>query len=153
MADGKKIYFGCDHAGFPMKKPLLDALRTEFPQLIFEDCGTLDESSVDYPDFAKAVAMKVVAESARGILVCGSGAGMAMAANKVAGIRASQAWDATSARLCRQHNDANVLCFGARLVGLEVALDIVRVWLNTEFLGGRHQRRIDKIKMLEGGTA
>jgi ribose 5-phosphate isomerase B len=144
-----KVFLGADHAGFTLKQALLSQLPPQFAHFVFEDCGTGDTTSVDYPDFARAVAEKVVAQGGRGILVCGSGIGMAIAANKVAGIRAAQAWDATSARLSRQHNDANILCLGERLLGVEVALEAARVWLGTEFLQGRHVRRLDLIRSLE----
>lgn len=143
------IFFGSDHAGYGLKKVLLAQLSSQFPDRTFEDCGTQDSTSVDYPVFAKTVAEKVVAQGGRGILVCGSGIGMSIAANKIAGIRAAVAWDVTSARLSRQHNDSNVLCLGERLLGLEVAWEIARVWLTTEFLQGRHVRRIELIREME----
>lgn len=142
------VYIGADHAGFSLKQQLIQHLNEKFPDLTIEDCGTNGEASVDYPDFAKTVADKV-AKHGRGILVCGSGIGMCITANKVAGVRAAQVWDATSARLSREHNDANVMCIGARLMGTEVAFEAARVWLSTAFGGGRHQKRIDKILQLE----
>src|SRR5687767_8434655 len=111
----QKIFVGSDHAGISLKKPLLEGLRKALPQLQFEDLGCHSEESVDYPDFAEQVGRKVAETKGRGILVCGSGLGMCIAANKVNGVRAASAWDATSARLARQHNDANVICLGARL--------------------------------------
>ena len=148
MSEKQKIFLGCDHAGFSMKKALLHQLSKEFPDLKFDDVGTHSEESADYPKFAGDVAGKVTA-GGRGILVCGTGIGMSIAANKVKGIRAVVAWDVTSARLSRQHNDTNVLCLGARLVGPEVALETARVWLSTEFQGGRHAKRVDMIHDLE----
>lgn len=139
-----KVYIAADHAGFPLKQKLLEKFPT------FVDLGTTDEASVDYPDFAEKLAKQVAQSKSKGILVCGSGIGMAITANKVAGVRAASAWDATSARLCREHNDANVLCLGSRLTGVEVALEIVATFLKTPFQVGRHQKRIDKISMLEG---
>lgn len=149
MHEQNKIYVGSDHAGFLMKRSLLDLLGKEFSEFVFEDCGCYDEKPADYPLYAKIVADKVVQTSSCGLLLCGTGAGMAMAANKVKGIRAAQAWDTTSARLSRQHNDANILCLGARLIGLEVGLDVVRIWLKTGFLGARHLKRVEEITKLE----
>ncbi len=149
MAETTTFYFGSDHAGYSLKKTLIETLKKEFPQFTFEDCGTHSESSCDYPDFAAKVAHKVVEHSTRGILICGSGLGMSIAANKVFGIRAAEVWDVTSARLSREHNNANIACLGSRLVGPETALETCRTWLKTEFLGGRHQGRIDKITALE----
>jgi ribose 5-phosphate isomerase B len=116
--------------------------------------GTGSDASVDYPDFAAEVARRVVSGSVdRGILVCGTGIGMAMAANKVEGVRAAPAGDLESARLARAHNDANVLTLGARITRPDLALAIVRLFLETPFEGGRHQRRIDKVMALEGPRA
>lgn len=145
----KQLFVGSDHAGFSLKKNLLSQLAAEFPDWKVEDRGTQDTSSVDYPVFAKRVADKVIAHQARGILVCGSGIGMGIAANKVAGVRASVAWDVTSARLSREHNNSNILCLGERLLGAEVAREILRVWLTTEFLHGRHIRRMELISEME----
>ena len=115
-----------------------------------EDLGTHSELPCDYPDYAGVVAERVALGGAdRGILVCGSGVGMAIAANKVAGIRAAACCDPATARLSRAHNDANILCMGARLVSEENARKMVEVWLSTPFEGGRHTRRMEKIKELE----
>jgi ribose 5-phosphate isomerase B len=112
--------------------------------------GTDSDASVDYPDYAAAVARLVVSgASERGILICGTGIGMAMAANKVRGIRAAPVGDLASARLGREHNDANVLTLGARITPPDLALAIVQLFLDTPFAGGRHQRRLDKIRALE----
>jgi ribose 5-phosphate isomerase B len=143
-----RVAIGADHAGFSLKeaiKGLLAGLGIEV-----QDFGTASDQSVDYPDFAARVA-RGVAEGAfeRGILVCGTGIGMAMAANKVAGVRAAPVTGLEGARLSRQHNDANVLALGARLTAPALALDIVRTFLDTPFEGGRHQRRVDKISDLE----
>jgi len=143
-----RVAIGADHAGFSLKeeiKGLLAGLGIEV-----QDFGTASDQSVDYPDFAARVA-RGVAEGAfeRGILVCGTGIGMAMAANKVAGVRAAPVTGLEGARLSRQHNDANVLALGARLTAPALALDIVRTFLGTPFEGGRHQRRVDKISDLE----
>ena len=145
----KKIYIGSDHAGFALKRLVTKFLATEMPAVSFEDLGCHSEESVDYPNFADAVGKRVAKEGTLGILICGSGIGMSIAANKVSGIRAAECWDVTSARLSRQHNNANILCFGSRLVGQEVAFDMCRIWLTTEFLEGRHQKRIDLITKLE----
>jgi ribose 5-phosphate isomerase B len=143
-----RIAVGADHAGYRLKeevKRLLDEL-----DLPYEDFGTGSEASVDYPDIAAEVA-RAVASGAfdRGILVCGTGIGMAMAANKVAGIRAAPVVDLESARLSRWHNDANVLTLGGRITPFDRAFEIVRTFLTTAFEGGRHQRRVDKIMALD----
>lgn len=151
MSDSDTIFIASDHAGFPLKKTLLEYLAKEMPSLRYEDLGPFDEMSVDYPDFAKSVAERVGNGKGRGILVCGSGIGMSIAANKIVGVRAAVVWDATSSRLSRQHNDANVLCLGARLTGPEVAMEIAKVWLSTAFQGGRHEKRILRIREIEKG--
>jgi ribose 5-phosphate isomerase B len=147
-----RIAIGSDHAGYRLKEAvksfLLDAGQT------VEDVGTDSDASVDYPDFAAVVARRVVSGACdRGILICGTGIGMAMAANKVDGVRAAAAGDLESARLSREHNDANILTLGARITPPDLALAIVRVFLATPFEGGRHQRRVDKIMALEGPHA
>ena len=143
-----RVALGADHAGYRLKeqvKRLLDDLRVPY-----EDFGTSSDQSVDYPDFAAEVARAVSAGRVdRGILICGSGIGMAIAANKIPGIRAAPVANIESARLSREHNDANVLTLGARLTPPDEALAIVRTFLVTPFAGGRHQRRIDKIAALE----
>lgn len=151
MQAPQKVFVACDHAGVSFKKNLIEALAKELPEISFEDLGCDSENSVDYPDYAQKVGREVVNQKARGILICGSGLGMCIAANKIDGVRAASAWDATSARLARQHNNANVLCLGARLTGFEVAHEASRVWLTTAFLGGRHERRVDGITQLEKG--
>jgi ribose 5-phosphate isomerase B len=143
-----KIAIGSDHAGFRLKRELLPVL--DELQVAYEDVGTFDESSVDYPDYGRLVAEKVAkGEVNRGILICGTGLGMCITANKVNGIRAVTCNDEFSARLSRLHNNANILTIGERVIGPGVAADIIRVWLTTEFAGGRHQRRIDKVMELE----
>lgn len=137
------VAIGSDHAGLPLKRALLSALEAGGHDVL--DAGTHDEASCDYPDFAREVAAKVAAGEARfGVLVCGTGIGMAMAANRHAKIRAAVLHSGTEARLTRAHNDANVACFGARTTGAEVALDALRLFLDTPYEGGRHQRRLDK---------
>ena len=138
------IAIGGDHAGLPLKRALRDALAARGHELL--DFGTNEDASVDYPDFAHQVCAAVQGGRARfGVLVCGSGIGMAIAANRHKGIRAAVLHDATEARLTRAHNDANVAAFGARLVGPEVALDALRAFLCTEYEGGRHDRRLQKL--------
>jgi ribose 5-phosphate isomerase B len=143
-----KIALASDHAGYAEKerlKPLLRELGVEF-----EDLGTVSEDSVDYPDYARRVAEAVARGNAeQGLLVCGSGTGMAIAANKVQGVRAAVAWSEETARLARQHNDANVLAIGARTTPEGDIPKIVRAWFNTRFDGGRHAARVEKIKELE----
>lgn len=144
------IYIGCDHAGFSLKKLVMELLAKEFATWKVVDCGCPSEESADYPVSAKAVGEQVVRNGGLGILICGSGIGIAIAANKVKGVRAANVADQTAARLSRSHNNANVVSFGARLTGPEVAFDIVRAFLKTEFEGGRHERRVRMIHDLEG---
>jgi ribose 5-phosphate isomerase B len=142
------IALGADHAGFPLKEDLKAWLIEQGHQVI--DFGTHSPESVDYPDYATQVAESVAAAKAdRGVLVCGTGIGMAMTANKIAGIRAALCGDAFTARMSREHNDANVLTMGARLTAREAAIEILGTWLQTEFAGGRHARRVEKIAQLE----
>jgi len=143
-----RFAIGCDHAGLLLKGTLAQHLREQGHQV--QDFGTDTPASCDYADFAAAVARAVAAgEADQGLLVCGTGVGMSMAANKVHGVRAAVVSDTFSARATRQHNDANVLCMGERVVGPGLALDILDAWLGASFEGGRHQRRIDKIMALE----
>ena len=135
---------GCDHAGFPLKEPLVAELEAQGHDVL--DLGTSGFAAVDYPVLAFKVAQTIVSGRAdMGLLICGTGLGMAITANKVEGIRAVSVSDAFSARMARAHNDANVLCVGARVVGPGMAVDILRAWLGTEFEGGRHQRRVEMI--------
>ncbi len=146
-----KVALGADHAGYELKnalKRVLDELRVQY-----HDFGTSSPESVDYPDFAEAVASSVAERRFdRGILVCGSGIGMSIAANKVPGVRAAVVGQVEAAKLSRQHNDANVLALGSRLTAAPLAAEIVRAFILTEFEGGRHTRRIEKIRRLEGAT-
>ena len=143
------IAIGADHAGYALKEKLKAWLVADGHRVI--DHGTHSTDSVDYPDYAAAVAETVRDGAAeRGVLVCGSGIGMAMAANKVSGVRAAVAGDPGVARLARQHNDTNVLALGARLTAPMHALDVVQAWLATPFEGGRHARRVDKLAQLDG---
>lgn len=143
-----KIAIAADHAGFEEKekvKKTLDNIGVEYT-----DMGTNSGDSVDYPDYARKVGEAVAAgEFDKGILVCGSGTGMAIAANKVPGIRAAVAWNEEIARLSRQHNDANVLSLAARYIPDEEQAKIVKAWLETDFEGGRHERRVEKITQIE----
>jgi ribose 5-phosphate isomerase B len=147
-----RIAIGSDHAGYHLKETIKARLLEAGADLL--DVGTTGEASVDYPDYAAAVATLVASRDCeRGILVCGTGIGMAMAANKVNGIRAAPVCDLESARLCREHNDANVLTLGGRITPADLAVAIVRIFLDTPFAGGRHQRRVDKVMALEGPQA
>ena len=143
-----KIAIASDHAGFEEKerlKPLLNELGIEF-----EDLGTVSTESVDYPDYARKVAEEVAQGKVdQGLLVCGSGTGMAIAANKVPGVRAAVAWSEEIARLAREHNDANVLALGARTTPVDQLPGIVRAWFGAKFDVGRHERRVEKIRDIE----
>ena len=142
------IALGADHAGFPLKEVVKAWLERQGHAVI--DVGTHTVDSVDYPDYASAVTDALRSGAAeRGILVCGTGIGMAMAANKAPGVRAAACVDAYTAQMAREHNDANVLALGARIVGPEDAIEIVRVWLETAFAGDRHARRLAKLAALE----
>jgi len=145
----KRVLIASDHAGFGGKEEIKKIL--EQMDISYEDLGPFTLDSVDYPDFAERVATGVAAgEAESGILVCGSGIGMQIAANKIPGVRAALAWNEETARLSRQHNDANVLAVGYRTTPLETIAEIVRAFLTTSFDGGRHQQRLDKIALLEG---
>lgn len=143
-----RIAIGSDHAGFHLKEKVAGWLRQRGYEIV--DVGADSEARCDYPDFAKPVAEMVSrGDTERGILVCGTGIGMSITANKVMGVRAAECLDVVSAQLSRAHNDANVLCFGERLVEERTALSIVECWLATPFEGGRHTQRVNKIKELE----
>ncbi len=142
------IAIGADHAGVRLKSQIAAFLRDRGE--VVSDLGTHDESSTDYPDYAEKVGREVAAGRAeRGILICGTGIGISISANKIDGIRAALCGDTFSARMSREHNDANILCLGARVLGDGLALDIVAMWMDARFAGGRHQRRVDKIAALE----
>ncbi len=139
-----KYFIGTDHAGFVVKPFVIEYLQKKGIEV--EDLGTYSSESVDYPDFAHKVAEAVLAnEGTKGILICGSGIGMSLAANKHKGIRAALCHDAYTAEMARRHNDANILCFGERVVGVGVIESILEAWLTHEFEGGRHERRVKKI--------
>jgi ribose 5-phosphate isomerase B len=144
MENPEAILIGSDHAGYALKE-IIKACLTEMG-IAVEDCGAYSEDSVDYSDIGLAVAQKVSAGAGRrGILICGTGIGMSMAANRVKNARAALCNDLFSAIMSRRHNDANILVMGGRVIGTELAKEIVRVWMETPFEGGRHQRRIDKL--------
>ena len=143
-----KIAIGSDHAGFEAKEKAKSELTALGVEVLDKGSHTLD--SVDYPDFGAAVARAVASgEVERGVLVCGSGIGISMAANKIPGARAALCWNEETARLAREHNDANVLCFGSRFIEPEQAARMVRIFLETDFAGGRHTQRVEKLSALD----
>jgi ribose 5-phosphate isomerase B len=142
-----RIFLGGDHAGTDLRAALKQAMTGWGYEVI--DLGTLDRESVDYPDYAVKVGEHVAAGEGVGVLVCGTGIGVDIAANKIPGVRSARVSDSYSAKMSRAHNDANVLCLGARVTGPGLAEEVVKVWLETPFEGGRHQRRIDKITELD----
>ncbi|MCI5071768.1 ribose 5-phosphate isomerase B [bacterium] len=149
----KKIYIGGDHAAFELKKGLIDYLKHDLhyapDQLV--DMGTHDESSVDYPDYAQKVCKEVIKNPQHvGVLLCGTGIGISIAANKYKGIRAALVQSEFETQMSRQHNDANVVCFGSRVIDQATAKNLLKIFLNTDFEGGRHQRRVEKIHSLSG---
>jgi ribose 5-phosphate isomerase B len=144
-----KFYIATDHAGVDMKDYTVELLQQKGHEVV--DLGPYSKERVDYPDFAEKVAKSVLQDSqSQGILICGSGIGMSMAANRFKGIRAALCHDAYTAQVARGHNDANVLCFGERIVGKGVAESILDAWLASSFEGGRHCGRVDKIEALQG---
>ncbi|CAN5797964.1 ribose 5-phosphate isomerase B [soil metagenome] len=143
-----RIAIGSDHAGFPLKQELAASLVDAGHQV--DDLGTTSDERVDYPDFGAAVGRSVASGASElGVCVCGTGIGISIAANKVDGVRAAVIHDVTSARLAKEHNDANVVCLGARLVGPEVAQESLHAFLATTWQAGRHAERVDKITALE----
>lgn len=146
MPEQQPVVIASDHAGYGLKLELVKALATAGYRV--EDLGTHDESSTDYPDFAHLLCAAIVeGRFARGVLVCGTGLGMSMAANRHEGIRAAVCTESYAAHMTRAHNDANVLCLGSRIVGPGVAEDILKTFLATKFEGGRHSRRVGKIEL------
>src|SRR3989338_2976456 len=144
-----KIAIGNDHRGFTLKKKILQKF-SHLRSVAFMDVGSDSEERVDYPDYAKKVAQKVSSKLCeRGILICGSGVGMSIVANKFPGIRASLVWDSKVAALTRQHNDSNILCLSGDLIDEKKVFDIVKMWLETSFEGGRHEIRVKKIQAIE----
>ncbi len=148
----KKITIGCDHAACEMKQQVIEHLKARGIECI--DVGTYSSDSCNYPDYAHALCKNIQdGVTELGILICGTGIGMSMAANKHRGIRAAACSDTFSARLTRQHNDANVLCFGARVVGIGLALDLVDNFIDADFEGGKHQTRVDIITAIENAES
>ena len=143
-----RIAVGSDHGGFQLKGEVVDCLKEK--GIAYQDFGAFSEESVDYPDFARAVAQSVISgECDLGVLCCGTGIGVAIAANKIPGIRAAQCHDTFSARMAREHNHANILTMGQRVIGPGLARDILESWLAAKEADGRHARRVDKISALE----
>ena len=143
-----RVYIGSDHAGFAVKDFVKELLEKRGYEV--EDLGTYSSERVDYPDYAKKVAQAVAKDSdSFGVLICGTGIGMSIAANKIKGIRAAEVHDYYTAQMARAHNDANVLCFGERVVGKGVIESIIEAWCTTSFEGGRHEQRVAKIMALE----
>lgn len=144
--DEYKIAIGADHGGFELKEKIVEYLKSH--NIEYKDFGTYSNESCDYPKFAKEVALEVAKGNFnKGILVCGSGIGVSIVANKVKGIRAALCWNISTAESARTHNDSNVLCLGERQTDMNLAIEIVDKWLNSKFEGGRHKRRVD---MTEG---
>jgi ribose 5-phosphate isomerase B len=140
----KSIAIACDHGGFDLKSLLQNTLEERGYEVL--DLGTNGPGSVDYPDFAYELARSIRdGKVSQGVLVCGSGIGISIAANRYTEVRAALIHDALGAKLSRQHNDANVICLGGRMIGLELALDCLNIFLTTEFEGGRHARRVEKL--------
>ena len=137
----KRLFIASDHAGFEFKKKLVELM----PQFEWVDLGPTNGDRVDYPDYADALAKRIRAEGGQGVLICGSGQGMAMRANRHPGVRAALAWNEDSARLSREHNDANVICFGARLLPLETVKHLIEIFVSTPFEGGRHVALVEKL--------
>lgn len=143
-----RVAIGSDHGGFRLKQEIIKLLEQE--KIAFHDYGTFSPEPCDYPDIALLVAEAVACNVyTHGIIICGTGIGVSIAANKVPGIRAALCHDTFSARMAREHNDANILTLGERVVGPGLAAEIVRVWLGSRFAGGRHGRRVDKIATIE----
>ena len=144
-----KITIGSDHGAVELKEEVKKVLA-EFEGVEVKDVGTFGKESVDYPDIAEKVCADVVSGAAdRGIVLCGTGIGISISANKIKGIRCALCNEIYSAKMSREHNNANVLAMGGRVIGSEVAAQIVRTWMTTEFAGGRHERRVNKIMALE----
>ncbi|HYA85722.1 MAG TPA: ribose 5-phosphate isomerase B [Nitrospirota bacterium] len=144
-----KLAIGCDHGGYELKEEILKFIKA-VDNIQISDFGPAGRASVDYPDFGAKVAEAVSKGTMdRGILICGTGIGMSIVANRYANVRAALCHDHFTAQMSREHNDSNVLVMGERVIGKGVALEIVKTWLDTEFAGGRHQKRLDKIKDIE----
>ena len=148
LAKRHRIYIGSDHAGYDLKMAVKEFLIEQGFEVV--DVGTHSKESCDYPDYALQVAERVLEDKdSFGILICGTGIGMSIAANKVPGIRAALANNVIEAKMARAHNNANVLCMGGRLIGKELAFEVVKTWLLTKYEGGRHERRVRKITGIE----
>ena len=146
-----KISLGCDHGGYALKEHIKAYLESKGHEVV--DCGTYSTDSCDYPIFGEAAARKVQSgECERGIVICTTGIGISIAANKVRGIRCALCSEPLSAEMTRRHNNANILCMGGKVIDKETAVKLVDIFLHTEFEGGRHQRRIDQIAQIEEGT-
>ena len=146
----KKVAIGSDHAGKELKQMVLEFLKVSEVEVVDFGVALETNTSVDYPDYASAVSEAITAGKVEaGILICGTGIGMSIVANKYPGIRAALTWDEYTAKMCREHNDANIICIGARTVNHHRAIDMVRAFLNTEFGGNRHGLRLAKIRELE----
>ena len=144
-----KLAIGCDHGGWELKQEILSFIKN-IANIDVTDYGVEGKESVDYPDYGRKVSEAVTSGSAdRGILICGTGIGMSIVANRYPKVRAALCHDHFTARMSREHNDANVLVMGERVIGKGVALELVKTWLETEFAGGRHQKRLDKIAAIE----
>ena len=142
------IVLGCDHGGLNLKAYIEKYLDEN--GIKYEDVGTYSPESCDYPDIAKAAAEKILSgEAEKGILICGTGIGMSIAANKIRGIRAAHVTDTYSAKMSKEHNNAHIICLGERITGLDLGLEIVKAYLSAEFQGGRHEKRVEKIMNLE----
>ena len=143
-----KIVIGCDHGGFEHKNAIVEHLKSKGHEVV--DFGIYENKSVDYPDIAVKVCEQITSGNCeRGILVCGTGIGMSLAANKVNGIRAAACSEHFSAKYTRLHNDSNIICLGGRVIGVGTALELVDLFVETEFEGGRHQTRVDKVMAIE----
>ena len=145
----KKIAIASDHGGYELKNNLIAFLTNS--NLVINDFGPTNPDSVDYPDYGVKVVKAILENKVdRGIVICGTGIGMSIVVNRFPGIRGTLCSDLNTAKLCREHNDSNILILGGRVIAKDLAMKIVGIWLNTEFEGGRHQRRIDKINKIDG---
>lgn len=143
--DGARIAIGADHGGYELKEEIVKYLKSH--NIEYQDFGTYSSESCDYPEFAKKVAQAVASGNFnKGILVCGSGIGVSIVANKVKGIRAALCWNLSTAQSARAHNDSNIVCLPQRQIEIDLGIQIVETWLNSEFEGGRHKRRVDMIE-------
>ena len=144
----KKIAIASDHGGFDLKKNVISSLQNK--GLEIEDLGPSNTDSVDYPDYGIKIAHAILEQRVeRGIVICGTGVGMSIVVNRFPGIRGTLCSDVYTAKMCREHNDSNILIMGGRVIGKDLALEIVEIWLKTNFEGGRHQRRLDKINKID----